>query len=94
MRHDRPIKSENFKAIARAFTTKCVSLKNSDHLHFLGGGRRGRGGGGLWGGQQFRVKNTALSKRCWYFFMFSSKNLCFYYFHFFMMKYQISAIAC
>ena len=46
MRHDRPIKSENFKAIARAFTTKCVSLKNSDHLQFLGGGGGGRGGGG------------------------------------------------
>ena len=90
MRRDRPTKSENFKAIARAFTTKCVSLKNSDHLHFLVGG-----GGGMRGGsQQFGVKNTALSKPFWYFFMFSSKNLCFYYFHFFMMKYQISAIAC
>ena len=55
MRHDRPIKSENFKAIARAFTTKCVSLKNSDHLHFLGGGGGG-GGGGVRGGSAVQSK--------------------------------------
>ena len=46
MRRDRPTKSENFKAIAKAFTTKCVSLANSDHLHFHRGGGGGMAGWG------------------------------------------------